>query len=97
MFFRKKKEEKEKEEFRQSVSEFVRDRIYELVSQNQMAVKAGIFTAEEFQEMTNDFLDEAETFYDDMDIDEILQERTENLMKRTAKSSDNVHVIKVEL
>ena len=90
MFFRKKKEE---EEIRQSVSEFVRDRIYELVAQNQMAVKAGIFTAEEFQEMTDDFVNEAETFYDDMDIDEILDERTENLMKRTART----HVIKVEL
>ena len=91
MFFRKKKEEKE--EIRQSVSEFVRDRIYELVAQNQMAVKAGIFTAEEFQEMTDDFVNEAETFYDDMDIDEILDERTENLMKRATRT----HVIKVEL
>lgn len=91
MFFRKKKEEKE--EIRQSVSEFVRDRIYELVAQNQMAVKAGIFTAEEFQEMTDDFVNEAETFYDDMDIDEILDERTENLMKRAART----HVIKVEI
>ena len=91
MYFRKKKEEKE--EIRQSVSEFVRDRIYELVAQNQMAVKAGIFTAEEFQEMTDDFVNEAETFYDDMDIEEIIQERTENLMKRTART----HVIKVEL
>ena len=91
MFFRKKKEEKE--EIRQSVSEFVRDRIYELVAQNQMAVKAGIFTVEEFQEMTDDFVNEAETFYDDMDIEEIIQERTENLMKRTARA----HVIKVEL
>lgn len=91
MFFRKKKEEKE--EIRQSVSEFVRDRIYELVAQNQMAVKAGIFTVEEFQEMTDDFVSEAETFYDDMDIEEILDERTENLMKRTART----HVIKVEL
>ena len=91
MFFRKKKEEKE--EIRQSVSEFVRDRIYELVAQNQMAVKAGIFTAEEFQEMTEDFVNEAETFYDDMDIDEILDERTENLMKRAART----HVIKVEI
>jgi predicted house-cleaning noncanonical NTP pyrophosphatase (MazG superfamily) len=91
MFFRKKKEEKE--EIRQSVSEFVRDRIYELVAQNQMAVKAGIFTVEEFQEMTDDFVNEAETFYDDMDIEEIIQERTENLMKRAART----HVIKVEL
>ena len=91
MFFRKKKEEKE--EIRQSVSEYVRDRIYELVAQNQMAVKAGIFTVEEFQEMTDDFVNEAETFYDDMDIEEIIQERTENLMKRTART----HVIKVEL
>ena len=91
MFFRKKKEEKE--EIRQSVSEFVRDRIYELVAQNQMAVKAGIFTVEEFQEKTDDFVNEAETFYDDMDIDEILDERTENLMKRAART----HVIKVEL
>lgn len=91
MFFRKKKEEKE--EIRQSVSEFVRDRIYELVAQNQMAVKAGIFTVEEFQEMTDDFVNEAETFYDDMDIEEIIQERTENLMKRTART----HVIRVEL
>ena len=97
MFFRRKKTEKDNAEIRQALSEFVRDLIYEIVAQNQMAVKAGFFTADEFQEMTNDFVDEAETFYDDMDVDEILDERRINLVKKAVDASDNVKVIKVEL
>lgn len=97
MFFRRKKIEKDKEEIRQAMSEFVRDLIYEIVAQNQMGVKAGFFTADEFQEMTNDFVDEAETFYDDMDVDEILDERRANTLKKAAGASDNVKVIKVEI
>lgn len=47
--------------------------------------------------MTNDFVDEAEIFYDDMDVDEILDERRTNLVKKAVDASDNVKVIKVEL
>lgn len=97
MFFRRKKIEKDKEEIRQAMSEFVRDLIYEIVAQNQMGVKASFFTVDEFQEMTNDFVDEAETFYDDMDVDEILDERRASTLKKAAEASDNVKVIKVEL
>ena len=97
MFFKRKKIEKDKEEIRQTMSEFVRDLIYEIVAQNQIGVKAGFFTVDEFQEMTNDFVDEAETFYDDMDVDEILDERRENMIKKAVGASDNVKVIKVEL
>ena len=39
MFFRRKKIEKDKEEIRQAMSEFVRDLIYEIVAQNQVGVK----------------------------------------------------------
>lgn len=97
MFFRRKKIEKDKEEIRQAMSESVRDLSYEIVAQKHMGVKAGFFTDDEFQEMTNDFVDEAETFYDDMDVDEILDERRANTLKKAAEASDNVHVIKVEI
>ena len=97
MFFKRKKIEKDNEDIRQSMSEFVRDMIYEIVAQNQIGVKAGFFTVDEFQEMTNDFVDEAETFYDDMDVDEILDERRQNMIKKAVGASDNVKVIKVEL
>ena len=96
MFFRRKKIEKDKEEIRQAMSEFVRDLIYEIVAQNQMGVKAGFFTVDEFQEMTNDFVDEAETFYDDMDPDEIMAERIGNKIKKII-GADDMEVVKVGL
>ena len=79
MIFRKKKEyELAKAEAREAMRVFLRDIYYEVEAQRQIAEKTGLFNNDEFAEFMEDTLNEAAAFYDDMDPDEILDERFKN-------------------
>ena len=91
MFFRKRREQKEMEEIREKLTATVKDLLYEVVAQNHIAVKAGIYTADEFQKMTNQFVEEAENLFEDLDPIEIMDKRMEDRMGSLPR------VIKVEI
>jgi len=91
MFFRRKKAQQEMDDVREKLTDCVKDLIYELVAQNQIAVKAGLYTVDEFQEMSDSFIEEAEKMFDDLDPIEIMDKRMEDRMGRLP------NVIRVEL
>ena len=94
IFGRKAKKEKEKEEVREVMTDFVKEMCFELVAQEHMAAKSDIFTPEEFQGMVDAFFEEAEDYFMDMDAGEILEERMENQVKRLP---ENVKIIEVQV
>lgn len=91
MFFRRKKAQQEMDDVREKLTDCVKDLIYELVAQNQIAVKAGLYTVDEFQKMSDSFIEEAEKMFDDLDPIEIMDKRMEDRMGRLP------NVIRVEL
>lgn len=90
MFFKKKKEpDKELAKIKELVFDNIRYICYEIEAERLMGQSIGAFTADEFAEMMEDSLNEANAFYCDMKPEEILQERMEN--------KTDVKVIKVEI
>lgn len=96
MFFKKKAENKvTKEEAKKSMTEFLKDLLYEVEAHRQVGIKSGLLEDnDEFFELMANILAEAQEYFRDMSPDEILEDRIEN---RIGKITDKEMVIKVEL
>ena len=88
MIFRKKKNKVEKavdaleKEARRAVEAMVQEMCYELDAQRQIAVKTDLFTDEEFTHMAEEYSFLASEYFEDMDAEEILNERIQNMATR---------------
>ena len=88
MIFRKKKNKVEKavdaleKEARRAVEATVQEMCYELEAQRQIAVKTDLFTDEEFTDMAEEYSFLASEYFEDMDAEEILNERIQNMATR---------------